>query len=146
MIWATTTDVRDYLGERLPADFGEIALGRYVTKAVNAIERIIVRWPLVDATTDRALDSDVREQLVAAVAETIAARRKNEAVEESLGGLAPILAAGGSISTKTLSASTGTSSAGNTGAPLGDRAPRVPLDALEALQAAGLIGGSVRTW
>ncbi|AUI56780.1 hypothetical protein [Amycolatopsis sp. BJA-103] len=146
LIWATPAEVRAYPESGIPLDMPDDALGQKIDKAARAIERVIIRWPTVDVETGRAFDADVRAQMIAAVAETIKARRKAEAIEASLGGLAPILAAGGSISTKTLSASTGTSSSGSTGAPIGDRAPRVPLDAIDALQAAGLIGGSARTW
>lgn len=146
LIWATPAEVRAYPGSGIPLEMPEDVLGQYVDKAVRALEKVIIRWPTVDADTGRAFDAEVRADMIAAVAETIKARRENETVEDSLGGLAPILAAGGSISTKTLSASTGTSSSGSTGAPIGERATRVPLDALDALQAAGLIGGSARTW
>ncbi|WP_410652120.1 hypothetical protein [Amycolatopsis sp. cmx-4-54] len=146
LIWATPAEVRAYPGSGIPADMTDDVLGQYITKAVRALERVIIRWPTVDSETGRAFDAEVRTEMIAAVAETIKARRKAEAVEDSLGGLAPILAAGGTISTKTLSASTGTSSAGATGAAIGERATRVPIDAIDALQSAGLIGGSARTW
>lgn len=141
LIWATTAEVRAYLGPELP-NLPEADVERAITKAVNAIERIIVRWPTIDSETGRAFDAEVGKQMIAAVSETIKARRKAEAVEDGLGGLAPILAAGGSISTKTLSAST----AGGRGAAIGENATRVPIDALDALVSAGLIGGSGRTW
>ncbi|MEA5367716.1 hypothetical protein VA596_49855 [Amycolatopsis sp., V23-08] len=146
LIWATTAEVRAYPDSGIPADMTEPALELAITKAVRALERVIIRWPTVDSETGRAFDDGVRADMIAAVAETIKARRKAEAVEAGLGGLAPILADGGSISTKTLSASTAGRSGSGGGARIGENATRVPLDAVDALQSAGLIGGSVRTW
>lgn len=146
MIWATTAEIRNYLGEDLPPDFGEAALTRALDKAVASIERIIIRWPVLDDAEEHAANADVRKNMITAVAETIKARRDNDALTASLGPLAPILVAGGSVATKTLSASTGGTSKSGGGAELGTKAPRVPLDAIDALSAAGLIGGSGRTW
>jgi hypothetical protein len=146
LIWATATEVRAYPDSGIPADMAEFALDQLITKAVRAIERVIIRWPTVDSDTGRAFGEDVRADMIAAVAETIKARRKAEAVEDGLGGLAPILADGGSISTKTLSASTTGRSGSGGGARIGENATRVPLDALDALVSAGLVGGSARTW
>lgn len=146
LVWATTIEVRAYPASSIPADMPDAALALYIDKAVRAIERTILRWPAIDEMTGRAQDPGVRALLIVAIAETIALRRRNEATEAALGGLAPILAAGGTIATKTLSASTGTSGAGHAGAAIGERATRIPVDALDALQSAGLISGSARTW
>jgi hypothetical protein len=146
LIWATTVEIRAYPDSGIPDDMNEATLEQLIAKAVRALERVIIRWPTVDSDAGRAFDAGVRADMIAAVAETIKARRKAEAMEDGLGGLAPILADGGSISTKTLSASTTGRSGGGGGARIGENATRVPLDAIDALQSAGLIGGSVRTW
>ncbi|WP_439377489.1 hypothetical protein [Amycolatopsis lexingtonensis] len=146
LIWATTAEIRAYPDSGIPTDMNETALEQLIAKAVRALERVIIRWPTVDSETGRAFDAGVAADMITAVAETIKARRKADAVEASLGGLAPILADGGSISTKTLSASTTGRSGGGGGSRIGENATRVPLDAVDALVSAGLIGGSLRTW
>lgn len=148
LIWATVQEVRDYLADELPSadDYPDAAVQRDIDKVVRTLERMIIRWPALDEQGVRATDQAVRGHMVAAVAETIKRRRVDKAFEDSLGGLAPVLAAGGTISTGKLSASTVGRSGTQPGAAIGDGAVRLPMDAIEALAAAGLIGGGVASW
>lgn len=148
LIWATVQDVRDYLGDDLPAapEVSDAVVQRHIDKITRALEATIIRWPEIDDTTERAADEAVRGHMVAAVAETVARRREDEQLDAALGGMSPILEAGGSVSTGKLTVSTVGRAGGSRGAAVGDRAVRLPIDAVEALSAAGLIGGGVASW
>ncbi|ALG07667.1 hypothetical protein [Kibdelosporangium phytohabitans] len=143
MIWATPAEVREYLREELPADYPEEALSRDIDKAVRSMVPRVLRWPTVDDDTDRPADTQVRDYVIAAVAELIAFRRGQDAAAEELGGAgtAEVLAAGGSITAGKLSVS------GGRGARVGRyTADRLPQETIDALLAADMIGGSVSTW
>ncbi|MFJ8815424.1 hypothetical protein [Amycolatopsis thermoflava] len=150
MIWATLSEVREYLGSDLPDQYPDSSLQRDIEKAVRTLAAKVIRQPALD-DDDRPEDPEVRANVVAAVAEQIRHRRKLDsdaaALDGALGGMADILRAGGSISTKTLSAS-GASRSGTSGAS--QRAieveNRLSLDTIEALVAAGMLGGSVAAW
>ncbi|MBP2331226.1 hypothetical protein JOF56_011611 [Kibdelosporangium banguiense] len=143
MIWATTAEVRDYLSDDdiLPADYDEATLQRDIDKAVRKMATQILRWPCLNED-DRPDDEKVRKDVIAAVAELIKYRREQAAAAEALGGAgtAEILKAGGSISAGKTSVS------GGKGAKVGRYADTLPCDTVEALEAAGMIGGSVPTW
>ncbi len=145
MIWATTDDVRTYLRTSLPDTVLDEDLARDIERAARTLDAKVIRWPVLDENTGRALDVGQRGHIVAAVSEVIRARRKAEALEEALGGdgIVEIIAAGGSIKAQSLSVSGGSKSGGGGGALIGKAANRLPAEAVEALQAAGLIGGSV---
>lgn len=144
MIWATVAEVRDHLN--LPADVTDTEVQRLIDTASRTLETKIIRWPVLN-DTERAEDEQQRAHLVAAVAETIRARRDNDAAVAQLGGsgVAAVIAAGGTITASKLTVSGG-SRRGGSGVAVGASAPRVPIEAYEALQAAGLIGGSVPSW
>lgn len=141
MIWATTAEVREYLGDELPADYPEDKLTRDIEKAVRSMVPKVLRWP-VENEDERAEDEDTRVEVIAAVAELIKYRREQAATAAALPpASAEVLAAGGSITAGKVSVS------GGRGAKVGRYAANtLPCETVDALLNAGMIGGSVATW
>ncbi|WP_285610551.1 hypothetical protein [Actinokineospora globicatena] len=147
MIWATVAEVRTYLSDTtLLAGVDDAAVGRHVDRAVRSLVPLVLRWPELDEETDRPAEEDARASVVAAVAETIRVRREADQATVALGGpgAVEVIAAGGGISAGTLTVSGGSRTGG--GARIGQRAQAVPIAAVDALLAAGMVGGSVPTW
>ncbi|MDQ3577549.1 MAG: hypothetical protein M3443_08090 [Actinomycetota bacterium] len=119
----------------------------HIDRAVRRLVTTIIRWPVVDDTTDRADDTDIQGHVIAAVGEVISARRQADLAAVEVGGnaAAEIIAAGGSVKAGSLAVS-GSSNGSGGGARLGSRASVLPVEAVEALLAAGMVGGSVPTW
>lgn len=155
MIWATVQEIRDWWGNQQVAlgvtwpelPTSDAAVQMLVDSASRTLGAKIVRWPVLD-DDERAEDELQRAHLVVAVGEVIRARREAAEVETSLGGAgaAAVIAGGGSITASKLTVSGGSKGSGSGGAAVGHRAIRVPLAAIDALEAAGLIGGSVASW
>ncbi|PXY20315.1 hypothetical protein [Prauserella endophytica] len=146
MIWATTADIREYLGEDLPTDYPEAQLQRDIDAAVRTLRGKILRWPPIDETTQRAEDAEVRRDIVAAVGEVVRAKLEQRKTQAALGGLAEIVERGGRVKAGKLEVD-GTASGGGAANGVGyGRETLLPWPAVEALASAGLIGGSVATW
>lgn len=144
MIWATVGEVRAYLdGGEIPAGTSDEQVQHAINKAVRSLATRVVWWPVLDDADEHVEDADQRAHVVAAVAETVKARYAARALETAVGGagLVELLAGGGSVTASKLSVSGGSRGAG--GARIGAGAGTVPPEALEALLAAGMIGGSV---
>ncbi|HEU5475710.1 MAG TPA: hypothetical protein VFV67_34145 [Actinophytocola sp.] len=149
MIWATVEEVRAYVDAQA-ATLGraewpalpeaDSAVQTLIDSAARSLSCKVIRWPVLDEADEHAEDPVQRQHMVVAVCETIRARQHSAVQESALGGMSPILAAGGSITADNLSVS------GGRGARVGRSASQVPWPAYEALQAGGLIGGSVATW
>lgn len=139
MIWATVEDVRAELGDTA-GDQDEIA--REIRRAVRTLDAIAVRYPVLD-DAGRVLDPDRRADVVAAVAELIRYRRDRTKAKAATPGL-EIVERGGRIKSATLEVAGGTRSSG--GGSVVDRDTLVPLPVIEAMQSAGMIGGSVASW
>lgn len=150
MIWATPAEVRTWWTDQqaalavtwpeLPAT--DPPVQGLIDTATRTLESKVIRWPILN-DQERAEDEAQRAHLIAAVGETIRARRDNDTAIAQLGGtgVAAVLAAGGSIEASKLRAT------GGRGVLVGaSNTQRVPIEAYEALQAAGLIGGSVASW
>ncbi|MDQ0377959.1 hypothetical protein [Amycolatopsis thermophila] len=151
MIWATPDEVRTYLDvDQLPDGYPDDQLQRDIDRVTRLLAAKVVRFPALNEQ-DRPEDPEVRAHVIAAVAEQIKHARKlaadRAALDGALGGMADVLRAGGSISTKTLSAS-GASRSGSSGASQRamDVENRLSLDTIDALVAAGMLGGSVAAW
>jgi len=154
MIWATVLEVRHWWAEQqdalgvtwaaLPQADGPVQM--LIDSASRTLGAKIVRWPVLD-DDERAEDLEQRGHLVVAVGEVIRARREAAAAVDSLGGVgaAAVIAGGGSITAGKLSVSGG-GKQGSGGSRVGEAAITVPIAAYDALQAAGLIGGSVASW
>lgn len=143
MVWATATEVREYLGDRLPNTVTDDQLDTLITKAVRSLAPKTLRLPPLD-DQDRPADTDVREHVVAAVGEVVDARRETTAQQDALGGAGDVLASGGSITAGSLTVSGAPpSSSGKNGY---GRDRLLPIEAVEALQAAHMVGGSVPAW
>lgn len=154
MIWATVAEVRDHFEAQtaawgtdewpeLPAD--DAAVQTMIDSAARAMTTKVIRWPILD-DTDRAEDEDQRAHLVVAVCEVIRDRLRANAVATAVGGqvAVDVVAAGGRIKAGNLEVQ-----GGNRGAGSGSwtaRRARLPIEAIEALAAANLIGGGVATW
>ncbi|ACU35587.1 hypothetical protein [Actinosynnema mirum] len=147
MIWATTPEVRAYAGADLPSSVGDAEVQRGIDRAVRSLEASVLRWPLLD-DAERPADARVRADVVAAVAETLLARRKADAVAADLGGAGAtaVIAAGGTVSAGKLTVSGSRNGGSGAGVAIGDAGRRPPVEAWEALAAAGMIGGSVASW
>lgn len=142
MIWATPADIRAYLDD---PEGDEAVLQREIDAAVRTLGPKTLRLPLVD-DTDRVLDAEQRGHVVAAVGELIRARRARAAKQAATGGLLDIVEQGGSIASATLKVDGGARAGGS-----GVRDPYandrvLPSAVLDAMLAAGLVGGSVPTW
>jgi hypothetical protein len=146
MIWATVADVRAYPDSGIPAATSDDQVQAAINRAVRSLAVRVVWWPVLDEDTDRAEDEETRGHIVAAVAETMRARYEAQALTTAVGGagLVELLAAGGSVTAGKLSVSGG--SRGSGAARVGAGAGTVPAEAVEALLAAGMIGGSVASW
>jgi hypothetical protein len=139
MIWATVEDIRAELDNN-PDD--DAAVQREIDRAVRTLDGIAIRYPRLN-TDQRADDTKTRADVVAAVAELIQSRRDRVKAKAATPGL-EIVERGGSIKSATLTVDAGArSSSSGSGA---DRDSLVPASAIEALQAAGMIGGSVASW
>lgn len=144
MIWATVADVRGYLRQdEIPAGEDDQQVQREVDRAVRSLVTRVLWWPELD-DDERVLDTARRADVVAAVAETVRASYERRTLEASVGGagLARLLDRGGSVTAGKLSVSGGSRSGGSAPA----RESAVPDEALDALLAAGLTGGSVASW
>ncbi|GAB2964473.1 hypothetical protein [Saccharothrix stipae] len=144
MIWATVGEVRDYLDDGdIPTGTEDAAVQRAIDKAVRSLTTRVVWWPVLDDADEHVEDAEQRAHVVAAVAETVKARYAARALETAVGGagLVELLAGGGSVTASKLSVSGGTRGTG--AARIGAGAGTVPPEAVEALLAAGMIGGSV---
>lgn len=147
MIWATVAEVRNYLDDDdIPAGTEDAAVQKMIDRCVRTLDSKVIRLPVLDEDTDRAAEEAQRGHIVAAVAETVRARYAARALEQQLGGaeMVEIIAAGGSIKAQSLAIAGGSSS--SRGAKVGQAADRLPIEAVEALLAANLIGGGVATW
>lgn len=154
MIWATPAEVRTWWTDQqaalavtwpaLPTTDPPVQM--LIDTASRTLGAKVIRWPVLN-DQERADDEQQRAHLIAAVGETIQARREATATETALGGsgAAAIIAAGGTITASKLTVSGG-SRTGGSGARIGENATTVPIAAYDALQAAGLIGGSVASW
>jgi hypothetical protein len=147
MIWATVAEIRTYRNAAVAADPGatwpelaaaDAAVQTLIESAARRLAGMVIRWPVLD-DEDRAEDTVQRGHLVAAVAETIRGRLRASATDAALGGMSALIAAGGKIKADNLEIT------GAAGAVVGETRT-IPVDALDALAAAGLIGGSVPTW
>lgn len=155
MIWATVAEVREWWADQQtayavtwsPLPVEDTGVQTLIDSATRTLDRKAIRYPLLDEATDRAVDEKVRANVMAAVAETIAAGRKTKAeaaaLDASLPGMADIVRAGGSVTAGSLSVTGARTASGNATA---STAGRVPIEAYEALAAAGMIGGSVPAW
>jgi hypothetical protein len=144
MIWATVAEVREYLADGgIPAGTTDEQVQRAIDRAVRSLTTRVVWWPVLDDADERAEDEQQRADIIAAVGETVRARYAAAALETTVGGagLVELLAAGGSVTAGKLSVSGGSRGAG--AARIGAGADTVPPEALEALLAAGMVGGSV---
>jgi hypothetical protein len=150
MVWATTTEVRAAFAAGTEADGAtewpalpeaDTAVNTLIVSASRALAVKVIRWPILD-DTDRPEDTEQRSHILHAVCEVIRDRRLAATAVAELGGQAAagVIAGGGSVKAGNLEVR-----GGNSGGWLADRS-RVPVDAVFALQAAGLIGGSVPTW
>ncbi|SER95163.1 hypothetical protein SAMN05216188_11849 [Lentzea xinjiangensis] len=149
MIWATVAEVRGYLDAGdIPAGTEDSAVQRMIDRCARTLGAKVLRWPVLDEETDRAADEEQRGHIVAAVAETVKARFEAQQLAQQLGGegLTEVIAAGGSVTAGKLSVSGGSKSGGSGGAKIGRSADRVPVEAIEALLAANLLGGGVPSW
>lgn len=145
MVWATVAEVRDYLGDRLPAapDVPDTEVDKAITKAVRTLSPKVLRLPALD-DTDRPEDPAIKADVVAAVGEVIDAHRDRAASEKQLGGMLGIVERGGRIKAGSLEVD-GTVSGGGGSGGYG-REALLPIAAVEALQSAGMVGGSVPAW
>lgn len=145
MIWATVAEVRDYLrtGD-IPTGESDELVQREIDKAVRSLTTKVVWWPELDDADEHVADVEQRAHVVAAVAETVKARYESRALETAVGGagLVRLLDRGGSITAGKLAVSGGSRSGGS--APV--REDTVPPAAVEALLAAGMVGGSAPSW
>lgn len=149
MIWATPGEVRAYLEDGdIPETTTDEQLQATIDRCVRTLTTKVIRWPVLDEETDRAADEEQRGHIVAAVAETVKARYEAKTLESQLGGtgLTEVIAAGGSVTAGKLSVSGGSKSGGSGGAKIGQSANRLPIEAVEALLAADLVGGGGVTW
>lgn len=141
MVWATITEVREYLGHRLPSTVTDDQVDKLITKAVRSLSPKVLRIPPLDEQ-DRPADEDVKGHVVAAVGEVVAARRAEEQTDGTLGAMSDVLEHGGSITAGSLTVD-GPARGKQTGY---GRGRLLPFAAVEALQAAHMVGGSVPAW
>lgn len=149
MIWATVDEVRGYLDDDdIPAGTSDAAAQKVIDRCARTLDSKVIRWPVLDDETGQAADEVQRGHLVAAVSECVKVYYEAKSLEASLGGagLTEIIAAGGSVTAGKLSVSGGSKSGGSGGAKIGRSADRLPIEAIEALSLANLIGGSVASW
>lgn len=152
MIWATPAEVREVwsvqqaaLGTAewptLPED--DKAVQALIDNATRALAVKVIRWPILD-DQDRPEDLEQAGHVVAAVCEVIRDRLQTKAAVVEVGGMgsAQIIASGGRVKAGNLEVQGGT---GGGGSWLASRT-RVPIDAIFALQSAGMVGGSVPSW
>jgi hypothetical protein len=148
MIWAEPQEVRNYLTDDpdLLAGLDDAAVQRQIDMAQRRLSTMVVWWPEMDEEIDRAADEAVRASIVAAVAEVVRARREADLAATALGGAAAVevIAGGGSVEAGSLKVAGG--SRGSGGARLGSRASALPQEAIDAMFAAGLMGGGVASW
>lgn len=147
MIWATVAEVRNYLDDGdIPTGTQDEQVQHAINKAVRSLTTRVLWWPELDDADEHVVDAEQRGHVVAAVAETVRARYAARALETAVGGagLVELLAGGGSITASKLTVSGG--SRGTGGARIGTGADTVPPEAVEALLAAGMVGGSVASW
>jgi hypothetical protein len=154
MIWATVDEVRAHVEAQtaawgtdewpaLPAE--DDAVQTMVDSAVRALVPKVIRWPILD-DTDRAEDEEQRGHLVVAVCEVIRERQRATATAAAVGGQAAVdvVAAGGRIKAGNLEVQGGARGAGSGGWTA--RRSTLPIEAVDALAAANLIGGGVAAW
>jgi hypothetical protein len=141
MVWATVPEVREYLGDRLPSTVSDGEVEKAITRAVRTLAPKVLRIPVL-GDTDRPEDDDIAAHVVAAVGEIIAAHRDRDAASTQLGGMLGIVEQGGRIKAGSLEVD-GTVTGGGGGY---GRESVLPWPAVEALQAAGMVGGGVSTW
>ncbi|GAB3472020.1 hypothetical protein [Actinophytocola sediminis] len=154
MIWATVAEVRAHCEAQtsawgvdewpaLPED--DPAVQAMIDTATRALIPKVIRWPIL-GDDDRAEDEEQRGHLVVAVCEVIRDRLRAKAVAAAVGGqvAVDVVAAGGRIKASQLEVQGGSGSGGSSGWTA--RRARLPLEAYDALSAAGLIGGSVPSW
>lgn len=144
MIWATVAEVREYLRDGgIPAGTTDEQVQHTINKAVRALTTKVTWWPVLDDADEHVEDAEQRAHVIAAVAETVRARYAARALETAVGGagLVELLAGGGAVTASKLSVSGGSRATGK--ARIGVGAGTVPPEAVEALLAAGMVGGSV---
>jgi hypothetical protein len=147
MIWATVGEVRNYLDDsEIPEGVSDEQLQAMIDRCARTLTTKVIRWPVLDEGTQRAEDVEQRGHIVAAVAECVKARYAAKTLAQQLGGdaVVELIAAGGSVKAQSLAVAGGSSN--TRGAKIGQAADRVPIEAIEALLAANLIGGGGVTW
>jgi len=149
MVWATPAEVREVFSvqasalgaaEWPPLPEADVAVQALIDNATRSLVPKVIRWPILD-DTDRPEDTEQAGHVVAAVCEVIRDRLVTKTAVAEVGGrgAANVIASGGRVKAGTLEVQ-----GGGNGAWLAGRS-RVPVDAIFALQNAGLIGGSVPT-
>lgn len=149
MIWATVAEVRAYLDDGdIPTGTSDEQVQRAIDKAVRSLTTRVVWWPVLDDADEHVVDAAKRADVVAAVAETVKARYASRTLADQVGGtgVVELLAGGGSITAGKLAVSGGSRGSGGSGARIGSAADSVPSAAIDALLAAGMVGGSAPSW
>jgi hypothetical protein len=149
MVWATVAEVREVFSVQaialgaaewpaLPEN--DAAVQALINNATSALTVKAIRWPIL-TDDDRPEDTEQAGHVVAAVCEVIRDRLVSRDAVVAVGGMgsAQIIASGGRVKAGNLEVQGGSSGGG---AWLASRS-RVPVDAIFALQNAGMIGGSV---